>query len=228
MLWRFRQLPDDKMRHFVDYLNSGKPIIALRTSTHAFDYSKNKQSQFAKYDWQSKEWPGGFGKQVLGETWIAHHGAHKKEATRGVVEPSAKNHPILQGVEEIFGDTDVYTANPPPDAEIIVRGQVLTGMNRTDSPVEGKKNEPMQPVVWTRNYTNEAGKTNRTLTTTMGSSTDLQDEGLRRMLVNSCYWLLELKIPAKANVEYVGNYAPTMYGFNGFKKGVKLSEHELK
>src|SRR6476660_1908457 len=29
MLWRFRQLPDEKMKHFVEYLNAGKPIIAL-------------------------------------------------------------------------------------------------------------------------------------------------------------------------------------------------------
>ncbi len=228
MLWRFRHLPDEKMKHFVGYLNSGKPIIALRTSTHAFDYGKNKQSQFAKYGWQSAEWPGGFGKQVLGETWVAHHGAHKKEATRGVIEPSAKNHPILQGVQDIFGDTDVYTANPPPDAEIVVRGQVLKGMNRLDPPVEGQKNQPMQPVIWTRHYKNESGKTNRVLTTTMGSSTDLQDEGLRRVLVNGCYWALSLTVPAKANVEYVGEFRPTMYGFNGFKKGVKPSDHELK
>jgi hypothetical protein len=228
MLWRFRRLPDEKMRHFVDYLNSGKPIIALRTSTHAFDYGKNQQSPFAKYDWQSKDWPGGFGRQVLGETWVAHHGAHKKEATLGVVEPSATNHPILRGVQEIFGDTDVYTANPLPDSEIIVRGQVLKGMNRTDPPVTGKKNEPMQPVVWIRHYKNEAAKTNRVLTTTMGSATDLQDEGLRRLLVNGCYWTLGLPVPAQANVEYVGDFLPTMYGFNGFKKGIKPSDHELK
>ena len=48
MLLRFRELTDDKMQHFVNYLNSGKPIIALRTSTHAFQYEKNKQSVYAK------------------------------------------------------------------------------------------------------------------------------------------------------------------------------------
>src|ERR1044071_5347927 len=69
MLWRFRELPDDKMKHFVDYFLAGKPFIALRTSTHAFAYTQNKQSPYAKFDWQSKEWPSGFGRQVLGETW---------------------------------------------------------------------------------------------------------------------------------------------------------------
>src|SRR5512136_1838308 len=35
---RFRELPDPQMKHFADYLSAGKPIIALRTSTHAFKY----------------------------------------------------------------------------------------------------------------------------------------------------------------------------------------------
>ena len=47
MLWRFRELPDDKMKHFADYFLAGKPFIALRTSTHAFAYNKNKQSPYA-------------------------------------------------------------------------------------------------------------------------------------------------------------------------------------
>src|SRR6266498_5955027 len=54
MLLRFRELPDDQMKYFVDYLNSGKPILAIRTSTHAFQYTRNKQSQYVKFDWQSK------------------------------------------------------------------------------------------------------------------------------------------------------------------------------
>lgn len=47
---RFRELPDAQMKHFVDYLNAGRPIIALRTSTHAFKYEVNKASPYAKYD----------------------------------------------------------------------------------------------------------------------------------------------------------------------------------
>lgn len=228
MLWRFRELPDEQMQHFVDYYLSGKPIIALRTSTHAFNYSDPSKSKFKHYDWRSKEWKGGFGKQVLGETWVAHHGAHKKEATRGIIEASAKEHPILQGVENIFGDSDVYTANPPEDAEILVRGQVLKGMKPEDEPVAGKKNEPMQSVVWVRNYQNEAGKTNKVVVTTMGSSTDLQNEGLRRLLVNATYWTLGLPVPKKADVSYVGDFKPLMYGFDGFKKGLKPADLELK
>lgn len=228
VLWRFRELPDEQMQYFVDYYLAGKPIIALRTSTHAFNYSNQSTSKFKQYHWQSKDWKGGFGKQVLGETWVAHHGDHKKEATAGIIEPSAKEHPILKGVEDIFGDSDVYTANPPADTEVLVRGQVLKGMKRGDAPVEGKKNDPMQPVVWVRNYKNEAGKTNKIVTTTMGAATDLLDEGLRRLLVNASYWAVGLPVPEKADVSFVGEYEPTMYGFDGFKKGVKPEDHELK
>src|SRR5437867_5906481 len=53
MQLRFRELPDDQMKYFVDYLNSGKPILAIRTSTHAFQYSRNMQSAFFKFHWQS-------------------------------------------------------------------------------------------------------------------------------------------------------------------------------
>ena len=116
----------------------------------------------------------------------------------------------------------------PEDAEILVRGQVLKGMKPEDEPVVGKKNEPMQPVVWVRNYKNESGKTNKIVTTTMGSSTDLQNEGLRRLLVNASYWAVGLPVPEKADVSYVCEFKPLMYGFDGFKKGVKPSEHELK
>jgi len=238
MLWRFRALPDDQMKYFVDYYESGKPIIALRTSTHAFNYPKESQSIYKKYSFNSGEWKGGFGKQVLGETWVAHHGAHKKEATRGIITDSAKGHPVLKGVTDIFGDSDVYTATPPADANVLVLGQVLVGMNPTDPPVEGKqkptdkfeKNNPLQPIVWTREYKNEAGKTNKILTTTLGAATDLQNEGLRRLLVNGSFWALgmEKSIPAKANVDYVGEFKPTMYGFNGGKKGTKPSDYELK
>src|SRR5258707_10989150 len=50
----------------------------------------------AKFHWQSKEWPGGFGQQVLGDTWVNHHGNHGKESTRGVINEQFKDHPILR------------------------------------------------------------------------------------------------------------------------------------
>jgi hypothetical protein len=227
MCLRFREWPDATMKHFVDAYLKGTPIIALRTSTHAFAYGDKSTSPYAKFSWNSKVWPGGFGKQVLGETWVAHHGAHKKEATRGAFSPSIST-PLLHGVSDLFGNSDVYTANPAPDATILVRGAVLTGMNPTDPPVEGKKNDPMQPIVWTRLYKNEAGKTNKILCTTMGAATDFENEGLRRLIVNGVYWGVGLDVPSKADVSIVGEYKPSMYGFGGHIKGVKPADLDKK
>jgi hypothetical protein len=227
---RFRELPDAQMKHFVDYLNAGKPIIALRTSTHAFAYDRNKQSQYAKFDWRNKDWPGGFGQQVLGETWVNHHGNHGKESTRGIIVENFKSHPILRGVDDIWGPTDVYgVIHLPADAKVLVRGQVLTGMKPGDPPVAGNKNDPMMPLLWMRDYTGESGKTSKIVTTTMGAAVDLESEGLRRLLVNACYWAigLEEKIPAKADVSYVGEYKPTYFGFGKFKPGLKPDDLRL-
>ena len=228
---RFRELPDGEMKHFVDYLNRGKPLIGLRTSTHAFAYGRNKQSPYAKFDWQSKEWPGGFGQQVLGETWVNHHGDHGKESTRGVIVAEFKSHPILRGVEDLWGPTDVYgVAHLPADAQVLVRGQVLTGMKPTDPPLAGKKNDPMMPLVWLRDYTGEKGKTSKIVTTTMGAATDLASEDLRRLVVNACYWAvnLEKEIPPRADVTPLDEYKPTNFGFGKFKPGVKPADYESK
>jgi hypothetical protein len=221
---RFRELPDDQMTHFVDFVNSGKPILGIRTATHAFSYDRNKQSPFARYDWRDKEWPGGFGQQVLGETWINHHGDHNKESTRGIVNPRFQDHPILRGVTDIWGPTDVYgVVNLPANAKVLLLGQVLTGMKPTDPPLPGKKNEPMMPLVWLREYRGATGKTSRIITSTFGSAVDFQSEDSRRLIVNACYWALGLeeKIPAKANVDYVGTYEPTYFGFGKFKPNLK-------
>ena len=224
MLLRFRELPDDQMKYFVDFVNSGKPIIGLRTSTHAFAYSKNKNSVYAKYSWNNKEWAGGFGQQVLGETWINHHGDHLKESTRGIINPEMKDHPILKGVTDIWGPTDVYgVIHLPKDAKVLVHGQVLSGMKPEDPPTKGAKNDPMMPLVWIRKYKGETGKESTIITTTMGAAVDLQSEGLRRLLVNSCYWALGLgsQIPSVSKVDYVGTYNPSFFGFGKFRKDLK-------
>jgi hypothetical protein len=231
MLLRFRELPDAQMKHFVDYLNRGKPIIALRTSTHAFAYNEKTDSLYARFDWKHKAWPGGFGRQVLGETWVNHHGDHGKESTRGVINDEFRSHPIVRGATDIWGPTDVYTvAHLPKDAKVLVWGAVLSGMKPTDRPVEGPKNNPMMPLVWLRDYAGENGKTSKIVTTTMGAAVDLESEGLRRLIVNACYWAVgsEKNIPANANVDYVGEYKPTGFGFGKFTPGLKPENLELK
>ena len=223
MLLRFRHWPDEQMKHFADYIAAGKPVIGLRTSTHAFSGINGTYKSF-----------NAFGKNVLGEGWVSHWGKHKSEATRGVIEPGAEKNPLLRGVANLFGDTDVYEAHPPADAQILVRGHVLKGMTPESEPADYRKstvtkqeqgiNDPAMPVVWTREVPNEAGKTNRILCTTMGSATDLKNEAMRRLIVNTAYSFTGLAVPAAADVALVGEYTPSFYGFGGGKKGVRPAD----
>lgn len=226
---RFRELPDDQMKCIMDYTNSGKPIIALRTATHPFNYAKHKDSPYAKWSWQNKEpgFEGGYGRQVLGETWISHYGDHQKESTLAYAAEGMANCPILKGVDKVWGPSDVYgltTLNG--DCKPVLMGQPLTGMNPTDAPNTNKK--PL-PVAWTKTYTGESGKAAKVFTTTMGHAGDLKDENFRRVLVNACYWAvgLEDRIPTKSDVTIIGDYNPNNIGFGGFKKGLKPADHRL-
>src|SRR5262245_16256628 len=153
---RFRDLPDDQMKHIVDYVESGRPIIGLRTATHAFNIPPAKIYAKYSFNWPNKDYEQGFGRQVLGETWISHHGQHGQQATRGVIAPDQAGHPILRGIKDgdIFGPTDVYGVRLPlpGDCKPLVLGQVLDGMNPNDKPVEGEKNNPMMPIAWTKTY----------------------------------------------------------------------------
>lgn len=225
MLLRFRAWPDAQMKHFADYVAAGKPIIGLRTSTHAFNGLKGTYQSF-----------NSFGKNVLGEQWVSHWGKHKSEATLGIIEEGAKSDPILRGVTHLFGDTDVYEAYPPADAKILARGQVLKGMTpdsgaadyvkkRSTDKMEQGVNSPMMPVIWTRENKLENGRTNKILTTTMASASDLKTEDLRRVIINASYLFTGLEVPAKAKVDIIGDFAGSFYGFNAFIKGKKPEDY---
>lgn len=224
MSLRFRKWPDETMKRFDAAIQRGIPVVGLRTSTHAFQLPD--ASGFSQYN--------KFGKDVLGEEWVSHWGKHKGEACRGVIEAANAAHPILRGVTDVFGDSDVYEAYPPADATILLRGSVLKGMKPDDAPADHKKggrngeqgvNDPMMPIAWTREVKNSSGKSNKIVCTTMGAATDLTSEGLRRLVVNSVFWGLGVDVPKQADVTPVGDYQPSKYSFNAFKKGVKAADH---
>ena len=223
---RFRDPVDEHMKHIVDYVESGKPIIGMRTATHAFNIKGGKK--YASYSFNNK---GGFGRQILGDTWLSHHGHHGRESTRGVLAKGMEKHPIARGCEDVWGPTDVYGVRKLPDTcKPIFMGQVLSGMKPSDMPVEGRKNNPMMPLGWTNSYKSKDGKTTgRVFTTTMGAATDLVSEGSRRMLINAAYWCvgLEGKIPERANVAIVGKFEPTRFGFGAFKRGIRPESHAM-
>lgn len=225
---RFRELPDEDMAHFVQYVEAGKPILGIRTATHAFSYSRHKESPFARYTWAGGPWPGGFGRQVLGETWISHHGHHGQESTRGLPEAANASHPVLRGVRDVWGPTDVYGITElPKGSTVLLRGQVLSGMQPDSPPVEGPKNEPMMPIAWARELPSEHGQPQRIVCSTIGASVDLQSADLRRLFVNACYWGvgLEAAIDPESSVEPVGSYEPTFFGFGKYQRGLRASDY---
>ena len=116
---RFRRLPDKQMAHIDAYLKTGKPVIGMRTATHAFNYEADSKSPYAHWSFRSKSWPGGFGRQILGETWIRHHGHHGRESTRGLVPEKSRAHPVVRGVEDVWGPTDVYGVTELPEGATV-------------------------------------------------------------------------------------------------------------
>lgn len=228
MLIRFRELPDEQSRYIENFLKAGKPIIGLRTSTHGFAYSKNMDSPFAKWAYNSKAegWERGFGQRIFGETWVNHHGIHAKEGTRALIDgvKQMNDHPILRGVKDIWGPSDVYgIKNLPKEADVLIYGQSTAGMD-DKAPLMFEKS--VMPIAWTKSYQIEGGKEGMAFASTMGASLDFQRSDLRRLVINASFWLLDMSevITSDMNVDYVGEYKPTNFGFDTFRKGMRVSD----
>ena len=207
---RFRDLPPEQTEPITAFLNAGKPVIGLRTSTHAFS------GKMASGDWTYGDWQkGGFGMKILGETWVAHHGGHKTEGARGVIEQANASHPVLRGVKDVFAPSDVYTVkNLKGDETILLRGAVTKTLDPASEPVEGAKNEPLQALAWLKEYTAPNGTAKgRSFCTTAGAAVDLCSEDLRRLVVNAAYHLTGLEVPARADVAFVDPFRPSFFGF---------------
>src|SRR5262245_5077357 len=221
---RFQDFPDKEMAEVVAYLDRGGPVVGLRTATHAFQIQR-PNATYLKYTWRGVEGhAGGFGRQILGETWVSHYGTNHKQSSRLLLAPDQATHPILRGVKDVWVQSGGYTAAPIEGSQVLARGQILNGMT-PDSPAAADKEQ--LPVAWYRTYTGASGKAGRVFTTTHGASEDLLNEGFRRMRVNAALWAagLEASIQPNGNVSLVGPYKPTTYAFDGYVKGVKPSDY---
>ncbi|MGB7393932.1 MAG: hypothetical protein WA913_06030 [Pricia sp.] len=255
---RFRALPDNQMKLIDDYLMAGKPVMGIRTATHAFMFPDSTESAYKHYgnyyEGDKKEWAGGFGRAVLGEKWLAHHGHHKHQSQRGMVFEAAADHPIAKGIEDgdIWGASDVYEVRLPlpGDAEPIIYGQVMNrkgeydeadihyGMKPSDDEIakvnnEGKTvNDVNMPIAWTKSYQLPGGEKGKAFTSTVGAANDMLIEGTRRLLINGVFWGLDMEVPEKANVNLVGDYNPTAFEFRDDaywdEKQLKVSDFEMQ
>ena len=219
---RFRNPDAEQAKYVTDFLNAGKPVIGMRTATHAFQ----GKGTFGSIPY------GDFGLKVLGETWVSHHGHHKKEGARGVIEAAQADHPILRGVKDIFAPSDVYGVTHLTDADkVLMRGAVTESLDPKSPNVAGEKNSPMQPFAWVHEYTRPSGEgTGKSFCTTGGASVDLVNEDLRRMIVNAALYLTGRDVPAKADVGYVDPFYPSFYGFinePGYWKNANLKPDDF-
>ncbi|MCH1421649.1 MAG: ThuA domain-containing protein [Akkermansiaceae bacterium] len=212
---RLLTLPEGQLKKIATYLDSGKPIIALRTANHGFrgriPYSKEGKNI-------------NFGRDILGGSFMGHHGGWHREATRGTIVKELAGHPIVSGVQDIWGPSDVYRTYKegttlPEECTALVWGQPLTGLSPEDEP--NIKKEAL-PVAWFKTWSTSMGTKARVFNTTMGSARDLQSAGLRRLIINASYWGmgLEDKITPNRSVAYTRKYEPRPSGFNYEKLGV--------
>ena len=99
---RLLSLPPEQLQHIYEYLDAGKPVIGIRTANHGFlDFQYRKDGK--RVD---------FGEHVLGGSFRSHHGRWQQDSTRGMIVQENREHPILRGVQDIWGTSDVYRTYP--------------------------------------------------------------------------------------------------------------------
>lgn len=178
---RFLTLPEDQLKTMLSYLESGKPVVAFRTTSHAFTYPRD--SPLAK-------WNSGFGKRVTGTEYFIH-GAGPTEVTKPA------DHEILTGVDlsaprKAAGT--LYLAGLPKEATVLLNG---TGtFKRTGTVTNGfgtheLKARMTDPVAWT--WTNEWG--GRVFGTSLGHPRTFDDPNWVRLFLNGIHWAAGQPIP---------------------------------
>lgn len=173
---RFRQLPEVQFAHIRAYLEAGKPVVGLRTSTHAFQYPEGHPLA---------AWNDGFGIDVLGAPWICHFG--HSSSTDVSVAWGADDHPVLSGVPTRFACRSwLYQVlpYPPQGARILLEGHTVDPEDNGWSYTETTPR--VHPVAWTRTHAYGG----RVFMTTLGHPDDFATQPFRRLLSNGMYWAL--------------------------------------
>lgn len=221
MFTRFRSLPNDQLKLILDYVDSGRPMVGFRTTTHAFLYKDGPQAR----------WNGDFGKTVFGQQWITHHGHHGHQYLTDVKPLAARaDHPILRGVKPFKCYSWLYHVDGGKqklygDCTPLLEGTSLVSGHQKANKLD---EYPLtQPVAWTKSYTGTGGKTARVFFTTLGHPHDFEAEAMRKVALNGIFWALgrDKDIPADGvKVDLLGDFKLTNAGFGGHVKGVKPSQ----
>jgi glucose/arabinose dehydrogenase/mono/diheme cytochrome c family protein len=222
---RFRRPDEATFQRILDFLAAGKPVVAFRTSTHAFRFEAD--SKWA--DWGSQPDPtfvhsfgdGALIRDLVGQKWITHHG-HFSDGhdplTAVTLDPTQHEHPILRGVEpfdayswlyHVEGGGDTVTGDPT----FLLHGQAL----RSNHEANGNLDRfPLNnPVAWTgHHYWGEAPA--RVFTTTLGHPYDFRHGAMRRLALQGILWAMgaEDQIPDEGvPADPVRPYEPNNSGF---------------
>jgi type 1 glutamine amidotransferase/nicotinamidase-related amidase len=174
-LWSIRRktFPRQQLDRFQQYITSGKPLVAIRTASHAFCL-RNTPAPAGLADWTT------FDAEVLGGNYSNHHGNDLPTVVKAVSQ--AGSHPILAGVRSdefrVFGS--LYKTRPLAEsAKPLMFGRV-----------EGAEPEP---VAWT-NTTKHGG---RVFYTSLGHAGDFEIPDFQRLLKNGIQWAAGSESPTQ-------------------------------
>jgi type 1 glutamine amidotransferase/nicotinamidase-related amidase len=166
---RRKALPKEQLDRIRAYLGAGRPLVALRTASHAFSVPGKKTAE------GTAQWPE-FDADVLGGHYHGH-GPNAAGADVGVVA-AATAHPILAGVQPArwHSPGSLYYASPiDPKATVLLTGSA---------------EERTEPVAWTRSY-----KNGRVFYTSLGHAGDFRQPPFRTLLVNALFWAMGRPAP---------------------------------
>ena len=211
---RFRALPDEQVEPILEYAKSGRPIVGLRTATHAFRYPGDHPRAEALND----DWP----QEVLGQRWITHHG-HFDEggAPLTEVKPLDTDHPTMRGVGPFDAYSWLYHVDGGGDALPESATRLATGRAIKSGHGDSSRFPRTNPVTWAIERT-DTGLPRRVFFTTLGHPYDFRSEDARRMLVQGVLWSLgqEKSIPEQGlRVPAPKGWKPTNAGFGGQRQG---------
>jgi nicotinamidase-related amidase/type 1 glutamine amidotransferase len=170
---RRRLPPKEQLDAVRAYIASGKPVVGIRTASHAFCLRDEAQQKAALAQGLSA-WPE-FDAEVWGGNYTNHHGEGPK--TTATIADSAKEHPILRGVDvgQLKGNGSLYMVRPLAGSAT----PILLGS------IPDKEPEPIA-------YTNVAGpKQGRAFYTSLGHWEDFENPQFRKLLVNGIFWVTE-------------------------------------
>jgi nicotinamidase-related amidase len=171
---RRRTPPNEQLAAIRAHLAAGKPLVGIRTSSHAFAVRDQK----VPLEKSAATWPE-FDSEVLGGHYTGHHGDGPKIATAAA--PGADRHRVLRGVDltQLLGNGSLYKVTPLAGS--------TTPLLLGSIPGQGP-----QPMAWTNSA--RPGQS-RVFYTSLGHPDDFQNPAFRKLLLNGICWALDIAAP---------------------------------